>query len=405
LAVLFTSKLNLQAGRSASLTLALLPPLFSILAIHVAGQSAEPVNKPAHYAGLVRSKAAAAQHVNFDALIELLRKSGEAQPETVARFRVKVAVAPGRKYLLWVGDKNNPEYLIVSNGERTWAYSPARRKFVEVEAVPSSLAADPDRALSPGTKPQDADPILCSNLILPILRTLDHSSAAVVDLKTFSDEAGEEGPSDLRWLTVLSPQPESGEQKLTEVALDLSTFQLANLNWTKAWDDGAEKVFSSLHVKFDDFRLEEPAPASYFVFSADAANRVAELPIPGLFGTSLLGKRAPNVEMVTADSQRVRLSERHADPVLLTFTGPSCVPCEKQSAAVAAIRNQYKDGKVTILEARKENANIHALFGVNFLPTTILIDKDGVISRFLPGLQDESKLRALLMPAQESAAR
>src|SRR3954467_10499999 len=77
---------------------------------------------PAATARAVAGQYSNIQQFTFDGTLLFERKNGEDQRETLASWKVKVAIAPGGKYLLWAGNKDVLQYLVVSDGKTIWSY-------------------------------------------------------------------------------------------------------------------------------------------------------------------------------------------------------------------------------------------------------------------------------------------
>src|SRR5262249_33375730 len=91
----------------------------------------EPGSAAVTLANAITKKFAAARQYAFDGVIELARRRRDEGWEVVLSSKVKLAVAPEGKYLLWAGDKDNLQYLVVSDGQNTWTYQPASNRYMQ----------------------------------------------------------------------------------------------------------------------------------------------------------------------------------------------------------------------------------------------------------------------------------
>lgn len=377
--------------------------------IHVAAaQGTGP--DAASVAKAIEAKYAAAEQYTFDATLELARKSGEESWEVVANYKFKVAVAPEGKYLLWVSEKNQLEYLIVSDGRDAWAYMPGLNKYARLGAVDPYPISDPEDIFLNGVGDDNRDPILCSKLVLPILTRLTRH-AALTEMGRVAEVtiAGED--RQLPILSVLSEKDEHEGQILTDIVLDPETLDLVQVEWTRSAISGEDQRFASLKIKFEKLRIGDPIPASYFTFSPPGdAELVNELPIPGLHGSALLNGPAPDFELGTAAGSKTRLSSLRGRPVLLAFSGSGCAACSRQLAELANIQAEYKNKGLMVLGIATEpksvpafpailadpGAKVHRLYRVQLAPAIVVIDAQGKVVRFLPGVRDVAAIKAAL---------
>lgn len=382
-----------------------------------AAQSSGP--DAASVAKAIEAKYAAAQQYTFDAVLELARKNGEESREVVARYKVKVAVAAEGRYLLWVSEKNQVEYLIVSDDRDAWAYMPGLNKYARLGAVDPYALSDPEEIFLTGVGDDSRDPVLCSKLVMPILTRLTHR-AALTEMTRLADVtiAGED--QRLPILSVLSEKDEHGGQILTEIVFDPKTLDLVQVDWTSSAIDGEEQRFAMLRIEFEKLRVGDPIPASYFTFSPPGdAQLVDELPIPGLNGSAFLNQPAPDFQLGTAAGSKKWLSDLHGHAVLLAFSGGGCASCSRQLAELANIQAEYKDKGLVVLGIATEpksvpasaggmpalailedhGAKIHRLYRVQLAPAVVVIDAQGKVIRFLPGVRDAAAIKAALKSA------
>ena len=115
------------------------------------------------------------------------------------------------------------------------------------------------------------------------------------------------------------------------------------------------------------------------------------------------GVPAPPFNLSTLDGEKIRLTDLKGKYVLLDFWATWCGPCMAEIPFIKEIRKKYPPGKLVIVgisqdrdkrkwqEAIKEqgmdwlhyydtNADIAHLYGVNWFPTLVLIDKTGKVA-------------------------
>jgi peroxiredoxin len=130
------------------------------------------------------------------------------------------------------------------------------------------------------------------------------------------------------------------------------------------------------------------------------ALRAAAPPAPGF-----VGKNAPDFALAASAGANVRLSEYRGQPVVLSFWSSRCSTCAGQLAALNRFYGTYRSSGLVVLAVSVDDdpqrahdyARAHATafpllfdpaksvsraYGIERLPTTVLIDRSGVV-RFL----------------------
>ena len=187
----------------------------------------------------------------------------------------------------------------------------------------------------------------------------------------------------------------------------------------------------------EDFYIVYAKPAAAEIPSLDAAPSldVPELSAPDLDASGAanlnvsegveVGQRAPDFSTQTLDGQAVSLSDYRGQVVLLNFWATWCGPCREEMPDFQTIYDLHKaDGFVVLAvnytPTEKSRDDIRAFvdeLGVTFpivmdesgtinektyrdaiqgYPTTLLIDANGVIVQYYPGIVQADKLLAAL---------
>ncbi|MFB9988532.1 thiol-disulfide oxidoreductase ResA [Bacillus benzoevorans] len=136
-----------------------------------------------------------------------------------------------------------------------------------------------------------------------------------------------------------------------------------------------------------------------------------------------IGEKAPDFELVDLNGETHRLSDYEGQGVFLNFWGTYCKPCEKEMPYMEEQYQQFKDKGVQVLAvnvgesefAVKKFAERHQLtfpividsendvqsaYGINPLPITFLIDKDGTVIKSFTGSLTSEKVEQFMKEIQ-----
>lgn len=130
------------------------------------------------------------------------------------------------------------------------------------------------------------------------------------------------------------------------------------------------------------------------------------------------GDPAPDFELTTLDGETLRLSDLRGTPVVLNFWASWCTPCRAEFPLLREFHREA-DGEYAVVGvdtgdirgdgeefARDQRADwpngfdvdgaVARSYGVNGLPQTFFIDRDGTITARVPAELTESTIRARL---------
>jgi peroxiredoxin len=139
----------------------------------------------------------------------------------------------------------------------------------------------------------------------------------------------------------------------------------------------------------------------------------------------LRGKRAPEFNLRTVDGKKVSLSDYKGKAVLINFWATWCAPCKIEMPWLVALRSQYAPQGFEILGVNEDDAgtpraklakfgqeqglNYPLLVGddamsrkyggVEFLPTSYFVGRDGKIVAETAGLVSKSEVEASIRKA------
>lgn len=141
---------------------------------------------------------------------------------------------------------------------------------------------------------------------------------------------------------------------------------------------------------------------------------------------ALVGKLAPDFTLKATTGKNLRLAEQHGDVVMINFWATWCGPCRQEMPLLDKLHKKYKDLGFTLIGINVESDTtgmakylsevpvsfpilndgsnrVAKLYGVDGMPNTVLIDRDGKV-RFVhrgykPGYEQkyEQQLKQLVM--------
>jgi peroxiredoxin len=133
-----------------------------------------------------------------------------------------------------------------------------------------------------------------------------------------------------------------------------------------------------------------------------------------VIGKNLQNMAAPQLTMKDINGNDIRLSNLKGKYVLLDFWATWCAPCMAQMPFIKKLHTDFSSDKLVIigisedrsidkfkseiakgqmnwLNVFDENNKIEHQFGINAIPTTILINKEGIITYYHSGLGKDSQ--------------
>jgi len=186
----------------------------------------------------------------------------------------------------------------------------------------------------------------------------------------------------------------------------------------QAMPDKADSLRYDFAWDFSGWEFDGKEMEKYFQFTPPAGvKKVKEFTNPG--GEQkhrMVGETAPNFKLTNLENQEVELaSHLGKDVVILDFWALRCGPCRVALPILAEVTQGYKDKSVVFYAINTEdqaggikdflqaqnmslnvllerNGQVSGLYGLEYLPQTVLIDKRGIIQNIhigaLPNLKE-----------------
>ena len=233
------------------------------------GQTASP--KPSDLMKKVAEKFGAAKEYSLEGTLEVGSKKGvDADRVIVDRAKVKLAVAPGGKYRLQVDRESKPSYVLVSDGQTSWAYMANLKRYTQRAGAAPIADNDPMETFGrPSSSSQDLAADFVRSVV-PILANLDKPAE-------FTDLRG-------ALLTVMSKKDQLDRQEMTYLTLDPATLLIRKMAWMLSLPAaGSDKAVMRFDLAFSSFQTDQSIPDQEFHFAPPArVKKVSSLPVPSL---------------------------------------------------------------------------------------------------------------------------
>lgn len=384
------------------------------ISLPVLGAQPASLDAPAIVKELAKRCKEAKRYV-WEGDIALDVKRGTGPVERVGQGAVKLASGEGGRYYIDVRAEGLDPYVLASDGGKSWAFVPGKKRYSEEEAAP--VAEDESDAGS-----DDERPIVekFARLLVPILGDMSlklegADNPSLEEVKVAGKKVK------LPVVRALSAKDADGGRTLTVLVLDPNTLIPARVVWNTATYSGDQKKVIRLAVDLRVFRLGDIPDSAYVFEPPKNAKLVDEVAIPGQTGSFLLNKPAPDFELKTLDGEVVRLKSLQGKPVLLSFWASWCGPCRRELPGLNELYGEFGGKGLVVLgindedkgDARRYVAKaglkfpilhdgskrVARAYRVRSIPTVFLLDRDGMIVRFFSGSRDVATLRTALVSA------
>src|SRR5579871_95904 len=247
----------------------------------------------------IEQKARDARQYEFEADLLLGGQRGDAPGKVLDAGKVHLAVGLDGKSLLRVETPNRGEYLLISDGQKSWGYVPKLKQYTEEESSARAenkdedddAGSDSDEDAVPADAPAQSamDPLeRYAREVMPILSRL-YSTAASAARGADAQVKFENKKQKWPMIQVITKKSKDGGSSMTELTLDPATLEIGRMVWANLSYVHGEKVVLRLTMDFRSFRMGESLPDSTFRFDPPKNARLVEvLPIPGQAGSALL---------------------------------------------------------------------------------------------------------------------
>ena len=390
--------------------------LLSLLVLGVTGTGSSQSLNASKLAQDLIARCAKAQTYSFDAQVQVEGWRTGEEPRLLAGAKVSFAAGPEGRYSLRMEPLGKEAYVLVSNGQKSWAYVPSLKKYTETEAA-AAADTDDEGDDAPVEDERDLTELFVRDMVPELGRMGRTIEGAQISRYVNLKYQGKK----LNWpvLSMVSKPDAEGSRNVTEVTLDPETLDIGRVLVARISTSNGVRTYVRGMFENTTVHLGEGVPDSTFEFEPPKkAQLVDAVPIPGQTGSFLLNQPAPDFELKTMDGDKVQLSEFRGHPVLLSFWASWCGPCRRELPEVARLYEDYKDKGLVVLgvndegkgDARKfiekndlpfptvddGNGKAHRLYRVRSIPSVFLIDAQGKIVNFFLGAKAPGVLKGAL---------
>ena len=201
------------------------------------------------------AKCEAAKAYSFEGELLLVGQRGSAPGRVLSKAKVTLATAGGGKYLLRVEPVDKDEYLLVSDGQKSWAYVLKLKQYTEQESAAVTSGSDEDEDSQGAESDQERDLAETYAHAVMVNLTSLYKTAQAADLKGYDTVKVGGKKQALPVIRVLARKDKSGGQALTELTMDPATFTISRYDWATLSSSNGEKTVLRLTMNFNNFRL------------------------------------------------------------------------------------------------------------------------------------------------------
>jgi thiol-disulfide isomerase/thioredoxin/outer membrane lipoprotein-sorting protein len=205
-----------------------------------------------------------------------------------------------------------------------------------------------------------------------------------------------------------------------EKMIILRTESITNLYVNQGGEQLTLKINTTSVV--EDVKINEDLHDSLFVLNLPEDVQEMSSNNNGVAESELMGKQAEDFQLLDLKGNSHKLSDYKGKVLFLDFWATWCAPCRQTMPITEKIHNEFSEKGLVVLAinmAEKEetvkkyidefkytfptlldsDGSVSGTFGIQAIPSFIIIDKDGKIFSYEVGFHGEQKLRAKLKEA------
>jgi cytochrome c biogenesis protein CcmG, thiol:disulfide interchange protein DsbE len=300
--------------------------------------------------------------------------------------------------------RNGTDAIAMCDGENTWKMLPSQKKWTQIAAAASGAAEDA------GPGPQDLRTFVAITTFGQFAAIAASGQNPQVEKTEDLKVGGAKIPC-----YVVHTNTEKADYKMW---IDRERFYVLDSIQTATPKAG---LTTEIRTRTSMIEVNQEMPDNLFAFAPRKGwEEVEMLILPGEERASLLGSHAAGFALKSLEGEPVALNDVRGKPVVLDFWASWCGPCRAELPLIEKLRTEF-NGKVafygvndeetstvksfvkkngydltTLLDSKRQ---VHRMYGVNAIPTLLVIDAQGVIRTQFVGGRSEQQLREAIQSA------
>jgi peroxiredoxin/outer membrane lipoprotein-sorting protein len=312
----------------------------------------------------------------------------------------------GRVRMKLTGD--GPSAVVISDGKTTWQYAPGKNQYTQRDG-PALM--EEHGAQEPTSGHEDLLQQMHDLLVGRLMKLQQFEKNATFEGEEKIEFEGRQVPC-YRVVIHLNDLTD-------QLWISRSSFLVLQEKTAQAPASSGSRTMVNDNIRVSEVSTHAAYSPDFFTFTPPAnAWRVVALELPG-DGEGVKGTSAGNFTLNDVAGNQFSLSDFRGKTVLLNFWATWCMPCQRELPTLQRIFEERKD--VIVLTVDDENAaaiknflednhygfpalidpdrTLFKKFAVHFIPTVLVINREGVIVDEIVGWEGPQKLLAALKAA------
>jgi TonB family protein len=356
--------------------------------------------------GTILERARKAHEKTDNYQLRALLSTETVSPEFEQTMKARVLVAAGSGGKFRVEHRGMGGFTKVSDGAGVWTYNAFLKQYTKGTAAETVSAAISMSPLAPLLPPAQGAQAKAGRLLGEEDVMLEGVARPCYVLEVDGSASR-------------APAPPGAEKGSSKFWIDKETsFVLKSAAGFRAKDlpplGAPAEIRMTLTVEALTF---DAPPAELFAFTPPEGSRLVDsFGFPGMNKPELVGKTAPDFTLRDLEGKEVRLASLRGKVVLLNFWTTWCAPCRAEIPLLKKVHEEEKDfallgvnvgeDKSLVSDFVEENEVTYPVllagkermvseYSARAFPTSVVIDKDGVIRAYQTGYSPDAERRLL----------